>query len=258
MRNRPLVLVSPSVSIKGAEFADVSMSLSAPYERALLEAGALPWPVMSLETRAEVANCVDRADGILLTGGEDIEPRLYAPDISPKLRKKSVVTPDQGARDWRELLILDEVFRQRKPLLAICRGHQLLNIALGGTLYVDLKTEKPEAMNHQRMDRRSLKVHDVRLTPGGLLAKITQRQTLGVNSTHHQAVKRRADVLKVAAASADGIVESMELESAAAYMLPFLLSVQFHPERLARRHREHHAIFAAFTKACAAQAKNNL
>jgi putative glutamine amidotransferase len=174
------------------------------------------------------------------------------------LRKKCILTPDGGMRDLRELMIVDEVFRQRKPLLAICRGHQVLNVALGGTLIADIPTQLPKAMNHRRMDQRAKKVHDVQLTPGGLLAKITRKRVLGVNSTHHQAVDRPAEILAVAGRSVDGVIESMQLKPAATRLLPFLLSVQFHPERLAERHPEHHAIFAAFAKACAASRKKNL
>ena len=94
-------------------------------------------------------------------------------------------------------------------------------------------------------------VHAERLTPGSLLVKITGKQKLGVNSTHHQAVARVAGPLHAVAVSSDGIVEGMELWPAAARMLPFLLSVQFHPERLVDRYPEHQAIFRGFTRACA-------
>jgi putative glutamine amidotransferase len=127
----------------------------------------------------------------------------------------------------------------------------MLNVALGGTLVGDILGQVPRAMNHRRMDRRSELVHDVRLTPGSLLAKITGRQKLGVNSTHHQAVARVAAPLRVAAVSSDGIVESLDLKPSAARTLPFLLSVQFHSERLVDRYPEHQAIFRAFTHACA-------
>jgi putative glutamine amidotransferase len=145
---------------------------------------------------------------------------------------------------------VDEVFRQRKPMLAICRGHQMLNVALGGTLLVDIRSQIPRALNHQRQDRRSQVVHDVHLTDDALLAKITGERTLGVNSTHHQAVGRPADMLQITGRSRDEIAETMQLKPEAAHLLPFLLSVQFHPERLADRYREHRAIFAAFARAC--------
>ena len=83
------------------------------------------------------------------------------------------MTPDGGQRDLRELILIDEVFRQRKPLLGICRGHQMLNVALGGTLVPDILRQMPAALNHRQMDKRSQIVHEVRLTPNSLLAKIT-------------------------------------------------------------------------------------
>ncbi|MCO5051147.1 MAG: gamma-glutamyl-gamma-aminobutyrate hydrolase family protein [Verrucomicrobiae bacterium] len=250
MGQRPLILISPSVNAKGDDGPE--LNLSSRYERSLLNAGAWPWPVMSLTSRSEIAACVKRADGILLTGGDDVHPVLYDQKMPQRLRKKCAVTPDGGARDLRELMLVDEVFRQRKPLLAICRGQQILNVALGGTLYADLPSQVPSAFEHYRKDRRCEKVHDVHLTEGGLLAKITRRRIMGVNSTHHQAVLQPADLLVVAGRSPDGIIESMQLHPTAR-LLPFLLSVQFHPERLADRYPEHHAIFAAFAKACIAK-----
>ena len=239
----PLILISPSLERKGDEFGDLSISLSETYQQALMAAGRLPWRSRPLTSRELIAECVSRCDGVLLTGGEDVDPRLYGNGVPPRPRGTVTVTPDGGARDLRELVLIDEVFRQRKPLLAICRGHQILNVALGGTLVADILGEMPRAMNHRRMDRRSEIVHEVRLTRGSLLAKITGRQKLGVNSTHHQAVARVAAPLRVAAVSSDGIVESLELRPGAARMLPFLLSVQFHPERLVDRYPEHRAIF---------------
>jgi membrane-bound lytic murein transglycosylase D len=118
------------------------------------------------------------------------------------------------------------------------------------TLVADILGQNPRAVNHRRMDKRSEVVHDVRLTSGSILAKITGKQRLGVNSTHHQAVARVAAPLRVAAVSSDGIVEGLELKPSAARMLPFLLSVQFHPERLVDRYPEHQAIFRGFTMAC--------
>jgi putative glutamine amidotransferase len=250
MTRPPLILISPNIEKKGDEFGDLSISLSETYQQALMACGAIPLPLAASTSRQLIAECGGRCDGVLLTGGEDVDPRLYGNGLPPRLRGTVTVTPDNGARDLRELTLIDEVFRQRKPLLGICRGHQVLNVALGGTLVADILGQMPRAMNHRRMDRRSEIVHDVRLTPGSLLGKITGRQKLGVNSTHHQAVARVAAPLRVAAVSSDGIVEGLELKPSAARMLPFLLSVQFHPERLVDRYPEHQAIFSGFTMAC--------
>jgi len=250
MTAAPLILISPNVEKKGDEFGDLSISLSETYQQALMGCGAIPVVLPATVSRELIAQCVSRCQGVLLTGGEDVDPRLYGNGLPPRVRGTVTVTPDGGARDLRELLLIDEVFRQRKPLLGICRGHQMLNVALGGTLVPDILGQMPRAINHRRMDRRSEIVHEVRLTRGSLLSIITGKQKLGVNSTHHQAVGRVAAPLRPAAASHDGIVESLELRPEAAGMLPFLLSVQFHPERLADRYAEHRAIFRGFTQAC--------
>jgi len=251
MTRPPLILISPNVDKKGDEFGDLSISLSETYQQALLNCGAIPIVLPATASQDVIAECVGHCDGVLLTGGEDVDPRLYGNGLPPRLRGTVTVTADSGARDLRELVLIDEVFRQRKPLLGICRGHQVLNVALGGTLMADILAQMPRAINHRRMDRRSEIVHEARLTPGSLIAKITGGHRLGVNSTHHQAVARVAAPLKVAAVSSHGIIESLELRPGAVNMLPFLLSVQFHPERLVDRYREHRAIFRGFIQACA-------
>jgi putative glutamine amidotransferase len=179
-----------------------------------------------------------------------VDPHIYGNGLPAALSKTVTITADGGSRDLRELILIDEVFRQKKPLLAICRGHQVLNVALGGTLLADIRSQKPHARNHRRMDKRSQIVHEVRLTGGSLLAKITGAHKLGVNSTHHQAVDKIAAPLRAVAESDDGIVEGLELKPGVLRGVPFLLSVQFHPERLVDRYAGHRAIFRAFVRAC--------
>jgi putative glutamine amidotransferase len=250
MARPPLILVTPDIEKNGVEMGDLSISLAVRYERAIIQAGGLPMAMPATVSRQMVAQCVNRVDGILMTGGDDVDPRLYGEDLPARLQDKVAVTADGGARDLRELMLVDEVFRQRKPLLAICRGHQMLNVALGGTLVADIPSQVPGAINHRQMDRKNVVVHEAQLTRGSLLAKITGQDRLGVNSTHHQAVRRVATPLKPSAVSGDGVIEALELKPEAAHWLPFLLSVQFHPERLVSRHPEHRAIFQAFTRAC--------
>lgn len=254
-KRRPLILVSPDIEAKGKEFEDLSISLSGNYQQALMAAGALPVTMPAAVSREVIAECVQSCEGVLLTGGDDIDPRLYANGLPEPVRKTVEVTPDGGARDLRELLLIDEVFRQKKPLLAICRGHQMVNVALGGTLVADIRSQLPGALEHRRLDKRNSVVHEVALTPGCLLAKITGRQKLWVNSTHHQAVGHVAPRLQVVASSADGVVEATALRPDAAGGMPFFLTVQFHPERLVAAHAEHQAIFRAFARACGAVAK---
>ncbi len=204
--------------------------------------------------RAKLAEAVRRVDGVLLTGGDDINPDLYKKKLSPALRKTVIMPPDAKSRDLRELILIQEVFQQRKPLLAICRGFQMLNVAFGGELVVDIPTQLPGAVNHQRTDRAGEALtHEVPLTAGSMLSKITGKKALGVNSSHHQGVLETAEPFTAVARTKDGIVEAMELKPEAANgspRPPFFLAVQFHPERLVK-HREHLAIFSRFAEACA-------
>lgn len=255
MARLPLILVSPSIEKKGVEFHDLSVSLSIKYENAVLEAGGIPVTVPTTTDGRMLAEMVRRVDGVLLTGGDDINPDLYSRKLSRAVRRTIGQTPDGGRRDLRELVLLAETFRLRKPLLAICRGHQLLNIALGGELVADIRRQVPGALNHQRVDKKDELVHEVALTSGSLLAKIVRKRILGVNSSHHQAVLEPAEPLVAVARAHDGIVEAMELKSDASLRMPFMLSVQFHPERLTERHAAHRAIFSRFVRACVPSAK---
>jgi putative glutamine amidotransferase len=248
MRRAPLILIGAGTEGRGAEFGDVSSSLSHQYAKAVVAAGGLPWVLPCVGDRGAVGEAVRRCDGVLLTGGEDVQPGLYGDGLASRLLKTvKVVDP---LRDYHELLLIGEVFRRGKPLLAVCRGMQLLNVALGGTLWVDIATQVPGSIGHRRMDRKDRVVHKVALTPDSLLSKITARQALGVNSTHHQAVDRLADLLCATAIAPDGVVEGLELAPTAKGVLPFLLAVQFHPERLYERHAEFLAVFRCFTRAC--------
>ena len=133
MARPPLILVTPSIEKRGVEFHDLSASLSVKYDFAVTQAGGIPVAAPTTADCRLLAEVVRRMDGVLLTGGDDINPDLYTKNLPRAVRKTIEQTPDGGGRDLRELVLIHEVFRQRKPLLAICRGHQLLNIALGGT-----------------------------------------------------------------------------------------------------------------------------
>ncbi|HKQ38070.1 MAG TPA: gamma-glutamyl-gamma-aminobutyrate hydrolase family protein [Verrucomicrobiae bacterium] len=247
-KSPPVVLISGSTEERGAEFSDISLSLSLNYPKAIKAAGGVPSVLPCLPERDLIAEGVKRAEGILLTGGDDVQPSLYSKELPPELQKTvHVAAPD---RDLFELMLIEEAFRQRKPLLAICRGHQILNVALGGTLIVDIPSQVPGAINHSRTDLKNKVVHEAELKANSKLAEITGKARLGVNSTHHQAVGKMAKPLRANAVSMDGIIEGMELAPGAQTMLPWLQSVQFHPERLFPQHAEHLEIFKDFIQAC--------
>jgi putative glutamine amidotransferase len=247
-RSAPLVLISASTDDKGAEFVDYSVSLSMSYPLALEAAGAIPWLLPCHADRNLVAEAVRRSDGVLLSGGDDIEPGLYTARLPEQVAK--TVHRAHPERDAFELLLIEELLRQRKPLLCICRGHQLVNVALGGTLFADISRQKPRTLNHSRTDKKDRVVHTVECREGTMMAKIAGKDRLGVNSSHHQAVNRLASALQATAVSSDGIVEAMELAPMATGLLPYLLAVQFHPERLFKQHGEHLELFRMFTRAC--------
>jgi putative glutamine amidotransferase len=250
----PQILVSPSTQQQGAEFSDLSLSLSKQYTDAILNAGALPIIMPPTLSRPVIAELVRRSDGVLLTGGDDLQPGLYTKELSPELAK-TTQTHD-AERDAWELELIAEVFNQRKPFLGICRGHQLLNVALGGTLIVDIPSQVPGALNHKQFERKAEPVHELALTEGSLLAKITGAQSLHVNSTHHQAIGKLASALAAVGRTSDGIVEAVELKEPG--RLPYLLAVQFHPERLWEREPAALGIFTSFVQACGHERRKKL
>ena len=253
MKQAPLILITPSTDRQGVEFHDYSLSLSDAYPRAIQMAGGVPWVMSGTPTREVIMQCVHRCDGVLLTGGDDVQTDLYAPSLPPKLKK--TVVPADPARDFSELVVIEEVFRQQKPLLAICRGQQILNVAFGGDLIVDIPLQVPAALKHKRLDRKSREVHEISLAPDSLLAELFGAQRIGVNSTHHQAVGRVAKPFRATARSTDVIIEALELNLAERHLLPYLLAVQFHPERLLERRPEFRALFGSFIEASASSSK---
>jgi putative glutamine amidotransferase len=247
MKSRPTILISGCTERRGQEMGDTSLSLALNYPLAIQAAGGMPWLLPCLPTADFVAEAVRCCDGVLLTGGDDVQPRLYEAHVPSKLLR--TVRAETPERDLFELLLIDEAFRQRKPLLAICRGQQILNVALGGNLIVDIPAQIPRALKHRQIDRKYEIVHEVKVQPGSLLAQAVGQTRLGVNSTHHQAVAQVAKPLRITAVSIDGVVEALELKPEARQRLPYLLAVQFHPERLFRGHPEHLALFKSFTRA---------
>jgi putative glutamine amidotransferase len=242
----PRILVSPSTQQQGVEFSDLSLSLSKRYTDSLLNVGALPIVMPPTLSRQAIAELVRDTDGVLLTGGDDVQPGLYTQELSPELAK-TTQTHD-AERDAWEIELIAEVMDQRKPLLGICRGHQLLNVALGGTLIVDIPAQVPGALNHRQFERKAEPVHEVNLTEGSMLARICGSHMINVNSTHHQAIGKLAGTLSAVGRTSDGIVEALELKNPES--MPFLLTVQFHPERLWEREPGCLGIFTAFVQAC--------
>jgi len=192
------------------------------YVRALEAVGVVPLVTPPLE--ASLAGPVlDRVDALLLTGGEDVDPSRFGAAPHPALG------PVHAARDAWELALVEAARERRMPILAICRGVQLLNVALGGTLVQDIPSERPTPIDHEAAGRRAERVHAVEVTRESRLARAlgVDDPTSDFNSSHHQSIDRPADSLRVVARSPDGIVEGVETDDDW-----WLLGVQWHPEEL--------------------------
>jgi gamma-glutamyl-gamma-aminobutyrate hydrolase PuuD len=196
--------------------------VNAAYVQALLAAGGVPLILSPLMGASLAGRALDGVDGLLLTGGEDIEPSWYGAYPSPLL------SPPSRERDLFELALF-AVARQRElPILGICRGIQLINVALGGTLFQDLPSERPGAVNHRPDGARDARSHRVRLQRGSRAADALGATSVTVNSSHHQAIKELAPHLVATGWTDDDLVEAAESPAGA----PWLLAVQWHPEEM--------------------------
>lgn len=192
------------------------VALNSSYVRSLVKARLAPLLVPPLLDLAAVGDVLDTAAGLVLTGGEDVHPSSYGETPHARLEET-----DQS-RDAVELQLFRAAFERRLPVLAICRGIQLVNVALGGTLYQDLPTERPSGVDHVDPKGR----HALRVEPGSLLHRVVGDPAT-VNSRHHQAVKALAPALRAVAWAEDGVIEGIEPADGEA---SWLLAVQWHPE----------------------------
>lgn len=205
-----------------------------------LEVRILPWAA----TAEEAARALEGCAGLLIPGGEDVDPALYGQERHPKCGK-----PSPG-RDRAEPLYLAEALGRDLPVLCICRGFQMLNVFRGGTLWQDVGEMEGKRRKHMDVLRAGKISHSLTITPGSLLSELHGGGTVGVNSMHHQAVKDVAPTLRVAAVSEDGVVEALEGTGAG-----FLLAVQWHPEHLYKRDAFANAIFKRYAEAVGAAPK---
>jgi len=244
MSERPLILVTGCYESRGAEFGDASISLSNCYPDALLAAGGLPvvFPVSGKEKHVE--DYLSRVSGVLLTGGEDLYPELYCGELP--LAVAETIRPGSRTRDRLEIALIQAAVKRKLPLLAICRGHQVLNVAFGGRLVADIGLEMPEAIRHRDPELGCRLTHPLEIEPDSVAAQLFGRSGAKVNSSHHQAVVEVAEGLRATARTSDGVVEVMEIEEP---RMPFGMSVQFHPERNQDQHSGYRRLFERFVNA---------
>ena len=209
------------------------------YAKAISMSGGLPVLIPLSLSNADLDALLVRLDGILFTGGYDIDPHQYGNQPHPKVEG---VDED---RDRIEIYLVRAVTRSLKPFLGICRGLQVINVALGGSLYEHLPDQFPGDIihdNHQRV--RDYLAHNVSLEPGSLLSQIISSYPVQVNSLHHQGVRRIAPDLLPIAHSPDGLIEAIEMPGHL-----YGLAVQWHPEELLE-YEEMRKLFQTFIHAC--------
>lgn len=242
MTSRPIVGVSTQTLDAIPGEIPRSWVMSQRYVAALTAAGALPWIVPLLDDAQVMRGIYDQLDGIFLPGGVDIDPSAYG---EPRHERCGRSDPD---RDATELQFVRWALEDHKPILAVCRGIQLINVAAGGTLYQDLAHEYPDAIKHdyfpfQGRYARNLLVHSVLIDEESKLGAILGVRTLKVNSMHHQGIKDLAPGLVPSGFATDGLIEGIEASNG-----HFLIGVQWHPEELVEGDPRMRRLFTTFVE----------
>lgn len=209
------------------------------YAYAIETGGGTPILLPYTEDQATMAHFVDLCDGFFFLGGPDLEPALYG---ETRREKCGEGVP---ARDQLELTIFKMILPTQKPILGICRGCQLVNVALGGTLWQDIPSETGSVLTHRQEKPYDRYSHEVTLNAGAPLSELLGETRISVNSMHHQCVRTLGKGLQIMAKATDGVIEAIYLPGDR-----FLQGIQWHPERSINTDTYSRKIFAAFVDAC--------
>lgn len=228
MKDKPVILIPPVIDdeknlLYGRKY----------YCDALINAGALPFIMPMADDTHLIDAYINMCDGILIMGGVDVDPRLYG-DVNRTYNGQ--ISPQ---RDFLETYIIQAA---KVPILGICRGMQILNTAMGGTLYQDLYTQKEGVFQHNQKAPEWYHTHSVTVAEDSLIYKAAGLEQLNVNSFHHQAIKDIAPVFKAVCRSDDGIIEAIESSD------KMMIGVQWHPELMCGNSKEQQAIFSEFVR----------
>lgn len=213
--------------------------LNTTYINAVLKAGGTPIILPILKNPEDIKNYVDIVDGIIFTGGEDLSPLYFGEE---PIREVDEICYD---RDTFEMELFKQAYEKAIPIFGICRGTQLINIALGGTIYQDIYKQIPNIGGHTCPNNLQEGHHNIIIENDTIMFDIFKKERLVVNSLHHQAVKDLGANLKTSSSSIDGIIESIESTNDR-----FILGVQFHPEAMAMKYEEYLKPFKYFIDRC--------
>ena len=231
---KPLIGVVPLV-----DETKESLWMLPKYMDGVTEAGGIPIILPLTSDGSVISQLLDEVQGILLTGGHDVDPRIYGEEPIPKCGAACV------ERDSMEKELLDQALERDMPVLGICRGIQFMNAYLGGTLYQDLPTQFDSNVEHHMNPPYDVPVHSVSVLEDSALHRLLNKDKLAVNSYHHQAIKDKADRLKVMAVSEDGLIEAVEMPDK-----KFVWAVQWHPEFNYLKEESSRKIFEEFVRQC--------
>lgn len=214
------------------------------YSQAIRYYGGAPILIPVAQNQETLRAILDRLDGLLLSGGPDINPKFYGEQPLEDLEE---IDEDL---DWMELEAARVAFQRDLPILAICRGIQVLNVSMGGTLYQDIPAQVQKSINHTQKADKSINTHSICIEKRTLLYHIFRRKEIWVNGKHHQAIKDLAKGLIISAQASDGIIEAAEHPSKR-----FVVGVQWHPEGTWKEDVYSKKLFSAFVQAAADQLK---
>jgi putative glutamine amidotransferase len=243
---KPLIGITPDLRNSPATLSghkgEPLIVLQERYARAVSDAGGIPLVLPITLSQTLIRQFVERLDGIVVSGGNfDIHPKYYgeaAIDVLGQIKEE---------RTDFELGLISLALQRDLPLLGVCGGAQAINVALGGSLYQDIPTQIPNAGEHQQGNLKELGGHPIKIHHGTKLKQIVGQESLEVNTTHHQAVKKLGTGLIVNATAEDDVIEGIESKEHS-----FVLGVQWHPEALVARVPSQRKIFASFVTACLA------
>ena len=221
-------------------------SMNQSYLKAIEAAGGIPIMIPHIDDEDRLRRIYEMLDGIMLPGGLDIHPRFYGQEPHPAL------DPVDTGLDHTETTILPWALEDDMPVLGICRGEQVLNVVMGGTLIQDIYSEYPTTLDHRESFKRKIRdflAHDMSVAPGTRLHELVGQDRVWVNTSHHQAIDKVAPGLIATAWSPDGLIEAVESPDS-----HFVMAVQCHPEELWRKHEWARKLFQSFVDAAAESA----
>lgn len=231
-------MTKPIIGITTLMIENKHFELNKKNNEAIQQAGGVP--IMLPHEIDHVERYADMIDGLLLTGGHDVDPYYYGEEPHKKI---SELTPE---RDAFEFALTQLMLAKNKPVFGICRGSQMLNVAAGGSLVQDIPSAFPDAIQHVQTTKPDYPIHSIRVLEQSKLGEILGKEVVRVNSFHHQAVKELGDGFYAAAWASDGIIEAIE---SAKYT--FAVGVQWHPELTINADGEQsNQLFEAFIEAC--------